>query len=70
MNSNPVPTTASSKEMARILGISDSALNKQRSCNPDQGPPFLHMGRRVVYPLTGPSGFYDWVAKQARGGGL
>ena len=62
--------TATAAEMARILGISKVALDKQRCVSPDNGPPFLRMGRRVLYPLSGPSGFSVWMAGRVQGGGL
>lgn len=56
-------------EMARILGVSKSALDKQRSVSPEKGPPFVRFGRRVLYPITGPNSYSAWLASNIEGGG-
>lgn len=56
-------------EMARILGVSKSALEKQRSVSPEKGPPFVRFGRRVLYPISGPNGYSAWLASNIQGGG-
>jgi hypothetical protein len=57
-------------QMADRLGISINSLNKQRSVKPDQGPPFFHMGKRVLYPLNGQHGFEAWMAARMQGGAI
>jgi hypothetical protein len=59
---------ASAKEMAERLGISINSLNKQRSVKPEEGPPFVKFGSRVLYPLHGIDGFDGWLAAQIQGG--
>ena len=61
--------TATAAEMARILGISKSSLDKTRCLRPENGPPHFYIGRRVIYPLTGPNGFSAWMAGRMQGGG-
>jgi predicted DNA-binding transcriptional regulator AlpA len=63
------PRIASVEEMARLLGISRSALDYQRSVSPNNGPPWIRMGRRVGYPLTGPVSYAAWITERAQGGG-
>jgi len=63
-----MPKTASAKEMAQILGISKSALDKMRCVSPENSPPFFKMGRRVIYPLTGQNSYAAWIAERVQGG--
>jgi hypothetical protein len=53
---------ASVAAMAKILATTANSLNKQRSLDPDAGPPFFRMGRKVLYPLHGPLGFDGWMS--------
>lgn len=51
-------------DVARITGLSISTLNKRRLFNPELSPPFAKVGKRVVYPLTGPNSVSAWVARR------
>ena len=57
----------SARQMAELLGISVNSLNKQRSVKPDEGPPFVKFGARVLYPL-GDNGFDGWICARLQGG--
>ncbi len=54
--------------MAERLGISINSLNKQRSVKPEEGPPFVKFGARVLYPLNGAHGFEAWLDARIQGG--
>ena len=58
------------REMAAFIAVSPSVLDKWRSAAPDNGPPFIRVGRAVRYPLDGPNGYFAWAERQAIGGGL
>ena len=47
------PLAVDTPTAARLLGVSESALNKARIYAPERSPPFRKIGRRVVYPLEG-----------------
>lgn len=55
------------REVANITGLSKSTLDKMRLYRPDESPPFLQIGRRVVYPLTGSRGLSAWINKRIVG---
>ena len=52
------------KKVADITGLSKSTLDKMRLYRPEESPPFLRIGRKVVYPLTGPRGLAQWVEQR------
>lgn len=54
------------RKVAAITGLSKSALDKMRTR--DVGPPFMRIGRRVLYPLSGPNGLANWAAAQIADG--
>jgi hypothetical protein len=60
---------ASVAAMAKILATTTNSLNKQRSLDPDSGPPFFRLGRRILYPLRGPLGFDGWMSARLADGG-
>jgi hypothetical protein len=60
------PEYAPVAEVAGLLGLSVSHLNKLRIYHPDRSPPFVRFGRSVRYPISGPSGVLAWA--RARGG--
>jgi predicted DNA-binding transcriptional regulator AlpA len=41
------------KEAARYLGVSVSALRSWRTKRSNNGPPYAHLGRMVLYPVCG-----------------
>ena len=49
------------KKVAGITGLSKSTLDKMRLYRPEESPPFLRIGHKVIYPLTGPHGLGQWV---------
>lgn len=49
------------KRVADITGLSKSTLDKMRLYRPEDSPPFLRIGHKVIYPLTGPRGLGEWV---------
>jgi hypothetical protein len=51
------------KQVADITGLTVSHLNYLRQCRPAESPPFFHIGRRVVYPLTGHGGVAGWMQR-------
>lgn len=53
-------------EAARLVGCSVSHLKKLRLYNPDAGPPFVRMGRKVLYPLKGQRSLETWLAARDR----
>jgi hypothetical protein len=60
-----VPKFASAAEVATALGITKNALDRQRCVNPKGGPPFVKIGARVFYPV---SGFTTWLDAKLQGG--
>lgn len=52
------------KKVADITGLSKSTLDKMRLYRPEESPPFLRIGHKVVYPLTGPRGLGQWVEQR------
>jgi hypothetical protein len=61
------PKYAPVAEVAKLLGLSVSHLNKLRIYQPQRSPPFVRFGRSVRYPISGPSGVLAWA--QTRGDG-
>lgn len=51
-------------QAAKITGISASTLVKHRLYNPELSPPFAKVGRRVLYPLSGPNSVATWIEKR------
>lgn len=62
------PRFANAAQVAEILGLSRSHINRLRVYNPEQSPPFIRVGDRVLYPLSGPNGLGAWAAQRAEGG--
>lgn len=58
------------EDVAEITGISKSTLIKHRLYNPDLSPPFARVGRRVVYPLTGPNSVSAWMEQRLNNVGV
>lgn len=56
---------ADTLETAAMLGLSAGHLRNLRIYNPAEGPPFTRVGRRVLYPLTGPKGLRAWAEQRA-----
>jgi hypothetical protein len=52
------------RRVADIIGVSASHLTKLRLYHPDQSPPFLRVGDRVLYPLVGENSLESWVAER------
>ena len=57
-------------EMATLMGVSRQTLDKIRSVAPENGPPFVRLGTRVIYYLTGPNSLETWLAANVQGGGM
>jgi len=57
-------------EVAEITGLSESTLNKLRLNQPSESPPFVRIGRRVLYPLSGSNGLAAWISARTQGGFL
>ncbi len=60
----PVPNFVDTREAARLLGISESMLEKLRFYR-KPGPPFARFGNRIRYPLEG---LRQWAESQIEGG--
>lgn len=56
------------KTVATITGISKSHLDRLRAYRPDSSPPFVRIGRRCLYPLTGANSLETWLADRTVGG--
>lgn len=56
------------KEVAKLIGLSESQLNKLRVNNPEHSPPFIRLGRIVRYPITGENSLETWLAERTCGG--
>lgn len=52
---------ATTREAAARAGVSKSHLEKLRLYKPAESPPFLRIGKRVVYPLSGPNSLETWI---------
>jgi hypothetical protein len=57
-----MPEFADGKEVAKRLRISEGYLRRLRIYQPELSPPFMKIGRRVLYPLTGPDSLETWAA--------
>lgn len=64
-----LPEFASEDTVARMLGVSGGLLRKLRAQRPDESPPFVQIGQRYLYPLSGPNGLETWIEQRTRGGG-
>ena len=51
---------------AQMLGVSVSTLNRLRAYKPEQSPPWLKLGSRVIYPVEG---LRTWLNSRASGTG-
>ncbi len=58
------------KKVAAITGLSKSTLDKMRLYRPEASPPFVRIGHRVFYPLSGPRGLGQWVNHRIQGSAL
>lgn len=56
------------KDVAKLVGLSPGQLTKLRLYNPDHSPPFIRIGRRVLYPITGENSLETWLAGRTCGG--
>jgi predicted DNA-binding transcriptional regulator AlpA len=62
--------TATAEEMGKLIRKSPSAIYKLLSVSPEKLPPHFRIGKSVLFPLDGPSGFSAWLASRVQGGGL
>lgn len=51
-------------KVAEITGLAKYTLDRMRVLRPEESPPFLRIGKRVIYPLTGPNGLGAWVEQR------
>lgn len=51
---------------AQMLGVSVSTLNRLRAYRPEQSPPWVKLGSRVIYPVDG---LRAWLNARANGSG-
>lgn len=56
------------RALAAITGLSTSHIIRLRLREPHNSPPFLHIGKRVVYPLNGPNGVRAWAERRLTNG--
>lgn len=56
-------------KVSEITGISKSTLIKLRLYQPEMSPPFARVGRRIVYPLTGPNSVSQWIEERIQNSG-
>jgi len=62
VNTNPISVdTAGASQMT---SLSTSYLRNLRIYDIDNSPPFVRVGRRVLYPLDGPNGLRAWIEKR------
>jgi hypothetical protein len=61
----PDPIAVDTPTAARILGVSPQTLEMIRCYKPDNGPPYLKIGRRVLYRV---SDLKDFAASLICGG--
>ena len=54
------------RTVAAISGVSRSHLNKLRLYRASESPPFMRIGRKVLYPLTGPNSLESWIADRVK----
>lgn len=52
---------ATTEEAAARVGVSKSFLEKLRLQKPTESPPFLRIGKKILYPLSGPNSLEAWV---------
>lgn len=63
MPTNPISVdTAGASQMT---SLSMSYLRNLRIYDVDNSPPFVRVGRRVLYPLDGPNGLRAWIENRA-----
>lgn len=65
MDSNDERLFVDTNEAAKMLGLSAGYLRNVRIYNPEHSPPIARVGRRVLYPLTGPHGLKAWAERRA-----
>ncbi|BAK66428.1 hypothetical protein SLG_17530 [Sphingobium sp. SYK-6] len=53
-------------DVAEITGLAKQTLVQYRLYRPELSPPFARIGRRVVYPLTGPNSVTSWMEQRLR----
>lgn len=58
------PLFGNVRKVADITGLSKSTLDKLRLYRPEESPPFLRIGHRVIYPLNGPRGLSQWMEQR------
>lgn len=51
-------------KVSEITGLSKSTLIRYRLYQPEMSPPFARVGRRIVYPLTGPNSVSTWIEQR------
>lgn len=57
-------TFGTTKDAAKATGVSVSFLKKIRIYTPEKGPPFLRLGRKILYPMTGPHSVESWLLER------
>lgn len=65
---NPDAVLLSAKEVASITGLSKAYLDKARSFNSPDSPPWFRIGRRCVYSRDRLQGWIDDRIAAASGG--
>ena len=61
-------TFGDAKAVANLIGISKSHLDRLRAYRSEDSPPFVRIGRRCLYPLTGANSLETWLAERTVGG--
>ena len=64
-HSNGSGNLVDTKGASRVLGVSESWLNKLRVLKPEESPRYIKAGRRVLYRV---SDLMAWQEARARGG--
>lgn len=57
-------TFGTTRDAAQAAGVSASFLKKIRIYTPEKGPPFLRLGRKILYPMTGPHSVESWLLER------
>jgi hypothetical protein len=65
----PAPLAVDTRGAAALLGVSKSYLEKLRFLEAENGPPFMRIGRRVIYRVADLERFAESLLVEPSGGG-
>lgn len=64
----PAPLAVDTRGAAALLGVSKSYLEKLRFLEAEHGPPFLRLGRKVIYRVSDLERFAESLLVEPAGG--